>query len=208
MFKGFHEKNWIEQGTNAKPIFCKRYADNVFAVFESESDTNVFYNYLNARHENIKFIFEKEKNNKLPFLDIIINNNESDLPALVFHKKTHTRLLLNYFSFVPNCYKLGLIKTLMNRIYRFNNSCTDFEKDLKDPKNILHKNQYPLKMIDHIVKSYLNDMINCRNGKTSQNTESEIKIRYFKLPFIELDSKVRQKKVDQLCKRLLQKSEG
>ena len=141
--------------------------DNVFAVFESESDTNVFYNYLNARHENIKFIFEKEKNNKLPFLDIIINNNESDLRALVFHKKTYTRLLFNYFSFVPNCYKLGLIKTLMNRIYRINNSCTDFEKDLKDLKNFLHKNQYPLKMIDHVVKSYLNDMINCRNGKTS-----------------------------------------
>ena len=35
--------------------------DNVFAVFESESDANVFYNYLNARHENIKFIFEKRK---------------------------------------------------------------------------------------------------------------------------------------------------
>ena len=71
--------------------------DNVFAVFESESDANVFYNYLNARHENIKFIFEKEKNNKLPFLYIIINNNESDLRALVFHKKTYTRLLLNQF---------------------------------------------------------------------------------------------------------------
>ena len=126
----------------------------------------------------------------------------------VFHKKTYTRLLLNYFSFVPNCYKLGLIKTLMNRIYRINNSWTIFEKDLKDLKNILHKNQYPFKMIDHVVKSYLNDMINCRNGKTSQNTESEIKKRYFKLPFIELHSKVRQKKVDQLCKRLLQKSEG
>ena len=109
---------------------------------------------------------------------------------------------------MPNCYKLGLIKTLMNRFYRINNSCTDFEKDLKDLKNFLHKNQYPLKMIDHVVKSYLNDMINCRNGKTSQNTESEIKIRYFKLPFIELHSKVRQKKVDQLCKRLLQNSEG
>ena len=33
------------------------------------------------------------------------------------------------------------------------------------------------------------------------NTESEIKIRYFKLHFIGLHSKLTQKKVDQLCKR-------
>ena len=198
LFMGFHEQNWIEQATNVKPIFYKRYVDDIFAVFESESDADAFYSYLNTRHENIKFTFEKEKDNKLPFLDILKNNNESDLQTLVFHKKTYTGLLLNYFSFVPNCYKLGLIKTLVDRMYRINNSWTGFDKDLKDLKNILQKNQYPLKMIDHIVKSYLNDKINCRNEKSSENAESEIKIRYFRLPLIRLHSKLMQKKIDQL----------
>ena len=87
-------------------------------------------------------------------------------------------------------------------MYRINNSWTGFDKDLKDLKNILQKNQYPLKMIDHVVKSYLNDKIICRNEKSSENTESEIKISYFKLPFIGLHSKLTQKKVDQLCKSL------
>ena len=155
--------------------------DDIFAFFESESDADAFYCYLNTRHENIKFTFEKEKDNKLPFLDILINNNESDLQTSVFHKKTYTGLLLNYFSFVPNCYKLGLIKTLVDQMYRINNSWTGFDKDLKDLKNILQKNQYPFKMIYHIVKSYLNDKINCRNEKSSEKAESEIKIRYFNL---------------------------
>ena len=57
-----------------------------------------------------------------------------------------------------------------------------------------------LGMIDHVVKSCLNDKINSRNDKSSQNTEPEIKIRYFKLPFIGLQSKT-QKKVEQLCRR-------
>ena len=52
--------------------------DNIFAVFESESDADVFYGYLNTRHENIKFTFEKEKDNTLNFLDMLINNNDSD----------------------------------------------------------------------------------------------------------------------------------
>ena len=80
------------------------------------------------------------------------------------------------FSFVPNCYKLGLIKALVDRMYRINNSWTDFDKDLKHLKNTLHKNQYSLKTIDYVVKSYLNNKINCRNEKSSQNAESEIKI--------------------------------
>ena len=56
-------------------------------------------------------------------------------------------------------------------------------------------------MIDHVVKPYLNGKINCRNQKSSQTTESEIIIICFKLPFIELHSKLTQKKVDQLCRR-------
>ena len=49
---GFHEQNWIEQAPNVKPIFYKRYVDDIFAVFESESDVDGFYSYLNTRHEN------------------------------------------------------------------------------------------------------------------------------------------------------------
>ena len=85
--------------------------------------------------------------------------------------------------------------SLVDLIYK-NNSWTGFDKDLKDFKYICQKNQCPLKIIDHVVKSYLNDKINCRNEKSSQNTESEIKIRYFKLPFIGLHCKLMQKKVD------------
>lgn len=67
--------------------FIRGYVDDTFAVFGSELDADVFYSYLNTRHENIKFICEKEKNSKLPFLDILINNSESDLQTLVFQKK-------------------------------------------------------------------------------------------------------------------------
>ena len=134
-------------------------------------------------------------------IDILINNNESDLETSVFQKNTFTGLLLNYFTFVPNFYKLGLIKSLMDGMYRINNSCIGFDKDPKDLKNVFQKNQHPLKMIDHVVKSYLNDKINCRNEKSFENAESEIKIRFFKLPFIGLHSILTQKKTDELFER-------
>ena len=87
----------------------------------------------------------------------------------------------------------------MDWMHKINNSWTGFNNDLKGLEYILQKNQYPLEMIDHIVESYLNDMINCRNEKSSENAESGIKIRYFSLLFIGLYSKLKQKKIEQLC---------
>ena len=96
---GIHEQTWIEQATNVKPVFHKRYVDDIFAVFGSKSDADKFYSYLNTRHENSKFTFEKEKDNKLRFLDILINNKESDLQTSVFHKKDICWVIAELFQF-------------------------------------------------------------------------------------------------------------
>ena len=81
-------------------VFIRGMWMTFLSFFESKSEADTFYSYFNTRHENVKFTFEKEKD-KLPFLEIVINNNESDLKTLLFHKKTYTGLLLNYFSFLP-----------------------------------------------------------------------------------------------------------
>ena len=106
LFMGYHEKDCIEKARVVKPTFYKRYVDDNFAVFESELDAETFHTYLNTKHKNVKFTYGKQIENKLPFLDILISNNEN-LQTSVFHKETYTGILLNYFSFVPDCYKYG-----------------------------------------------------------------------------------------------------
>ena len=44
--------------------------DKISRALLSESDTATFYAYLKTRVENIKFTFGKQKQNKLPVLDI------------------------------------------------------------------------------------------------------------------------------------------
>ena len=109
LFMGYHEKDWIGKAQVEKPTFYKRYVDDIFAVFVSELDAETFHTYLNTKYKNIKFTYEKQIENKFPFLSILISNNEN-LQTSVFHKKTYTGLLLNYFSFVSDSYKYGLIK--------------------------------------------------------------------------------------------------
>ena len=200
LFMGYHEKDWIEKAQAAKPTFYKRYVDDIFAVFESELDAETFHKYLNTKHKNIKFTYEKQIENKLPFLDILIGNNEN-LQTSVFQKKTYTGLLLNYFSFVPDYYKYGLIKTLIDRMYRINSTWTSFDIDLKNLKQVLLKNQYPLTMIDNVIKKYLQNAVNKANTGSMPVEMPNIETRYFKLPFIGMYSKATQNKIEKLCKR-------
>ena len=95
-------------------------------------------------------------------VNILISNKEK-LQTSIFHKKTYTELLLNYFSFVPNYYKHGLIKTLIDCLYRINSTWTSFDIDLKNFKLVLLKNQYPLSMIDNVIKKYLQNVISKKN---------------------------------------------
>ena len=133
LFMGSHEKDWIERAQVAKTTFYKRDVDDIFEVFESKLDAGIFHRYLITKHKNIKFTYEKQVKNDLPFLDILISNDEN-LRTSVFRKKTYPGLLFNYFSFVPDSYKYGLIKTLIDRIYKFNSTLTSFDIDLKNLK--------------------------------------------------------------------------
>ena len=82
--------------------FYLRYVDETFALFNTEQDASSFFSYINSQHPNIKFTMEKEENHKLPFLDVLLDNHSNQgIITSVFHKKTYTGLLTNYFGFVP-----------------------------------------------------------------------------------------------------------
>ena len=64
---------------------------------------------------------ETEERGQLPFLDVLlskqsVSDRQGSFITSVYRKKTYTGLLTNYFSFTPFKYKLGLIKTLIDRL--------------------------------------------------------------------------------------------
>ena len=86
-------------------------------------------------------------------------------------------------------------------MYRINSTWTSFDIDLKNLKQVLLKNQYPLSMIDNVIKKYLQNTINKTNTGSMSVEMPNIERRYFKLPFIGMYSKVTQNKIEKLCKR-------
>ena len=99
---------------------------------------------MNQQHKNIKFNLDKEQDKKLPFLDVLITKNSKSktLTTSIFHKKTYTGLLFNFFSITPQTYKTGLIKILLHRIKKINNTQTSYQRDLNEFIDILKRNSY------------------------------------------------------------------
>ena len=63
-------------------------------------------------------------------------------------------LLTNYFSFIPYPYKLGLIRTLVDRSYTINNAWLGFHEDIKKLTDI-HKESFSSPSGSRVVNRYL-----------------------------------------------------
>ena len=105
-FLAHYEQIWLNDCSDEfKPLYYKRYVDDIFVVFRSPHYLEKFNEYLNTEHANIIFTNEKEVNRSLPFLDLLISRT-------VYHKLTFSGVYSNFNSFIADKYKHGLISTL------------------------------------------------------------------------------------------------
>ncbi|KFD50739.1 hypothetical protein M514_08395 [Trichuris suis] len=68
----------------------KRYVDDIFAIIKKGKEEE-FLNFLNSIFpEQVVFTMEKEENEALPFLDVLIIRTNEMLKTKVYRKSTHT----------------------------------------------------------------------------------------------------------------------
>ena len=89
VFLSFYEMKWLEQCPNEfKPVFYRRYVDDIFVLFESAEHLSKFRAYLNTCHPNMSFSFEQEINDKLSFLDVEVSRQQGKFVTTVYRKPT------------------------------------------------------------------------------------------------------------------------
>ena len=177
----------------------RRYVDDTFCLFDTEHDATLFFDYINDRHPNIRFTMEKEVDEKIPFLDVLIDNSQPLSPITrVYRKKTFTGLLTNYFSFTPFSYKLGLIRTLVDRTYKINNTWAGFHEDVKKLLLILRKNLFPSHIVERVIRRYITKTQTPPNILVSPPSNST---HFFKLPYVGPFSILAQNRLRNLLKR-------
>ena len=156
-FLCFHEQTLLHDcPEDFKSVYYRRYVDDIFALFCSPDHLKKFTNYLNSKHKNIKFTYENESNNSLPFLDILISRSENGFKTSVYHKPTFSGVYSNFNSFIYDEYKIGLVFTLLFRTFSIVSDFSRFHTEVIHLKEILRKNAFPIKLVDNCIKKFLN----------------------------------------------------
>ncbi|XP_057308105.1 uncharacterized protein LOC130645991 [Hydractinia symbiolongicarpus] len=100
-FLSHHEKTWLDNCPSSfKPVYYRRYVDDVFVLFSSPSHLPLFKDYLNRQHINISFTSECEADKTLPFLDVSVSGMNRSLLHLSIgslHLVVFTRITTAFF---------------------------------------------------------------------------------------------------------------
>ena len=133
---------------------------------------------------------------------MLLNNKSPHFPVItVYHKKTFTGVLTNFLSFTPPCYKRGLVKTLIDRTFKINNTWLGFHNDLQNLLAILRKNLYPEHVLDMLLHRYVTTAVEGNDTRPSTGVEQpELPRHYYKIPYIGYFSGVAQRRARKLIK--------
>ena len=112
------EEIWLSKCPKQfRPLYYRRYVDDTFLLFASESHVKKFLRYMNSRHANINFTFEIEKDHKLSFLDVLVTRDGTCLTTSLYPKPIFSGLYTNFYSFISAKYKTGLSNCLIFSIF-------------------------------------------------------------------------------------------
>jgi uncharacterized protein (UPF0335 family) len=108
--------------------------DDCLAIWKhGKEELQKYLDYLNSCHDNIKFTIEIEKDNKIPFLDVLISKKtDGTLGHTLYKKPTSTNKYLHPESHHHPSQISGVIKTLSHRAEQI---CD--EKNIKKEKENL-----------------------------------------------------------------------
>ncbi|XP_046400251.1 uncharacterized protein LOC124166637 [Ischnura elegans] len=131
-----------------KPKKWLRYVDDTFIIWpHGTEELDRFLNHLNSRHQNIRFTMEKERDGKLPFLDVMVRRKgDGSLGHAVYRKATHTNRYLNAMSHHHPAQKASVVSSLLHRAFTVSDA-DSLESEKRLLTTALRKNGYNQKMV-------------------------------------------------------------
>ncbi|XP_072046220.1 uncharacterized protein [Amphiura filiformis] len=172
---------WLEQQAiltaplECKPRVWKRYVDDVLEIVKRDT-AETLTAHLNQvdTTSSIKFTYEVEQDQQIPFLDtLIVRKPDKSIKLMVYRKKTHTDQYLSFTSHHPLHQKMGVVRTLLDRKDRI---VTEEEDKIKEEAHIrqaLAKCGYPKWTIDRVKKQM--EEKQQRKTKKNKSTTSDQK---------------------------------
>ena len=164
IFVGFCESKLFKNVK--KPLLYHRYFDDTFVAFNNEADCEEFLCHLNSLHPSLRFTLEKECDNCLPFLDVLVEKHDTEFITSVYRKPTFTGQYLRWNSFNPRKQKISLINTLVHRTLMI---CSKgkLSSELDNIRSTIAENGY----LNHVVNSSITRKIRYETSADHSHTD-------------------------------------
>ena len=175
------ESTMFEGFSGIKPKGYVRYVDDIFCVFKDRSQIDPFFQFLNKLHKNLTFTLELGTDS-LPFLNTRITIDGFNFDSLIYRKKTHTGVFMNFTAIVPTKWKFGLILGALHTAKTVCSTDSSFWKEVSKLRRMFFLNNYPKFFFDNALKKFL-DKQNQNNLNTSIESSDNSGIT-FSIPFI------------------------
>ena len=129
-----HLENIVLDDLVNKPTIYARYVDDIFIQVDDEHQI-LQLQQLFQQHSALRFTFELNINNKLPFLDVNVESlNDNNFRTTVHRKPSNIGACLNANSQCPEKYKISVISNFIHRIYKITQNWTAFHTELRYTK--------------------------------------------------------------------------
>ena len=129
--------------TSLKPSMWLRYVDDTFILRPYQEDVQILLDHMNSIRPSIQFTMEKEQDNKLPFLDVLVTCTEQGFRSSVHNKPTFTGQYLNFNSHYPYMVKKGIVHYLQHRAKTISSDTDAYQEEMISLRHNLHRNNYP-----------------------------------------------------------------
>jgi hypothetical protein len=104
--------------TNVSYCHFHRYIDDIFITWnKSEQQLIKLLKEANGWHPNIKLDYKISKS--LPFLDVLLTNNNGILETSVYHKSAAEPYVIPFISDHPRHRFVNIVKTSLTRAIRY-----------------------------------------------------------------------------------------
>ena len=165
-------ENKIFNGIIQKPTIYARYIDDILVLINNPQDILDLQNSF-ENNSVLKFTYELNIDNKLPFLDVLIDNSTGSFKTTVYSKPTNDGHCLNANSECVKRYKDSVIFSYINRAYKITQNWQDFHQEIKRIKQLLINNNYSNRDVDKHIQNFLD--------KKMQPTTEQIKPKPIKI---------------------------
>ena len=140
-------------------IIWYRYVDDILAIIKISFDLNGFLAIINSLVPSIKFTIEEERDNKIPFLDVLIIRYPNMFKFSIYRKPTNNLSYVHFYSGHSRRVKSSVFSSMYLRALRI---CSPeyIDEEFSKIESIGNNLSYP--------KYFLEDCL-CRAKKTFYN---------------------------------------